>query len=452
MIVAKFGGAVLGGADGIRRVVGEIRSLAKPLLVVVSAFADVTNRLERIAGMAVNDAAGAHAALDAFVEYHRAIAHDVLSRDAYARWLDSIEPFVARLVEVINGLAIVRDLSARTLDLVVHYGERFSASLLAAALADDASASGAPRVAAVSALDVVITDAAHRYARPDPELTRERVEERLRPALAENDVVVIEGYIARTSTGQATTMGRESSNYSATMLAGMLGADAVRIYTSVPGILTADPALIPGSRTLPRMSYGMANTLAELGAKVLHPRTVTPVERASIPMVIAGIGGASTTIGAEGGGGCSIVLLPDAELLTLHTSTASSDAESFIRAVATEAPVIWHQRFRRRLQILLAASYPHASLPLHLIGEHVDAESRPVSAVSVVQESDLTGADLASFFNGLGDFAPLAIQGGIDARAVSVAVEREHGIEVVRELHRRFVETNEDVAGWQTHA
>jgi aspartokinase/homoserine dehydrogenase 1 len=468
MIVAKFGGTVLSGADGIRRVVGEIRSLEKPLLVVVSAFADVTNRLERIASMAPGDTAGAHDALHALVEYHRAIAHDVLTRDAYLRWLDAIEPFVARLEEVIDGLGIVRDLSARTLDLIVHFGERFSSSLLAAALADapandgstfdgsatDRSAADAVpmRVRAVSALEVIITNAAHRYARPDMELTRDRVEERLRPALAANDVVVIEGYIARSASGQATTMGRESSNYSATMLAGLLGAAEVRIYTSVPGILTADPALIAESRTLPRMSYGMANTLAELGAKVLHPRTVMPVERSRIPLVIASIGGASTTIGEACEGGCSIVLLPGAELVTIDTATTSSEVEGFIRAVTAEAPVIWYQRFRRRLQILLATPFPHPSLPLHLISDAAGASSLAVAVVSAVQEEELCGSDLASFFNALGNATPLAMQGGINSHAVSVALDRSAGMGAVRELHRRFVEMREEVAGWQPHA
>lgn len=459
MIVVKFGGALLAGVDGIRRVASEIRSLPKPLLVVVSAFADVTNRLERLAGTALNDTAGAQANLDALVEYHRSIAHEVLSREAYLRWLDTIEPYVARLEDVVKGLGIVRDLSPRTLDLVVHFGERFSSSIVTAALDDNAGAeNGASRlnVAAVCALDVIITDTTHRYARPDLELTRERVDERLRPALAANDVVVIEGYIARSSSGQATTMGRESSNYSATMLAGMLGADEVRIYTGVPGILTADPILFAQARTLPRMSYAMANTLAELGAKVLHPRTVTPVERARIPLVITSIGGASTTIGAEGegesGGGCSIVLLPGAQLITVETSTTSSAIEGFIRALGGEAPIIWHQRFRRRMQILLASEYPHPTLPTHLITEPVKASSSPVAVVSAVQEGRFTGEDLATFFAALGDRSPLAMQGGIDSHAISVALDRNAGVAAVRELHRRFIEMKEEVAGWQPHS
>jgi hypothetical protein len=430
MIVAKFGGAVLDGAAGLRRVCDEIRSLPRPLLVVVSAFADVTNMLERLAETALADPHAAAALLDELIDHHTGIARDLLSDDRLRGWLDRIEPYRARLREVIQGLGIVRELSPRTLDLVVHFGERLSSALVLAALGEEALG--------ITALDLIITDDRHRYARPDLTLTAERVEERLRPLLGEGRIIVTEGYIARGSSGQATTMGRESSNYSATLLAGMLAAAEVRIYTRFPGILTADPRLLPEARTIPRMSYGMAKALAELGAKVLHPRTVAPVERAGIPLVITGIGGGSTTIGGAGGDGYSVAVLGDATLLSIETGTASVALDPFIRALAAEVPIIWQQRFRRRLQVLLAGRYPHPSFPTTSIAEPVEIGRREVAVISVVREEPFDGASLRELFGALGELVPLAVQGGIDSRAASVAVPREIAADVARGLHERF--------------
>jgi|GEM_PF-2321186 len=436
MIVAKFGGTVLNGSVGLRQACDEIVSLPRPLLVVVSAFADVTNMLERLADAAMSDTAAAIARLDELVEFHGGIARDLLPEPAYGAWRAVVEPYRLRLLEVIQGIGIVRELSPRTLDLVVHFGERFSSALVLAVLGEHG---GAGDVVGVTALDLIITDAGHRYARPDTELTRERVLERLKPLLAGDRIVVTEGYIARSSSGQATTMGRESSNYSATLLAEILCADAVRIYTGVPGILTADPRLLPEARTISRMSYGMANTLAELGAKVLHPRTVAPVERASIPLVITGIGGDSTTIGIEGEGGNSVAVLRDAVLISIETATASASLDPFIHAVAAESPIIWQQRFRHRLQIVLAGRYPHPSLPTALIGEPVETEMLEVAVVSLVREQRFDGASLAKFFGALRGYVPLAMQGGIDGRAASAVVPNDAAVAVGRALHESFM-------------
>jgi len=446
MIVAKFGGAVLDGSEGLRRVCGEIRALPKPLLVVGSAFVGVTNRLERIAEAAIGDPSAALRQLDALVEYHAAIARELLSPAAFDEWLGEMAPFVRRLRDVVEGLGIVRELSQRTLDLVVHFGERFSSALLAGALADGDA--GGP-VTCISALDLIITDASHRYARPDLELTRERVEQHLRPALAGDAVVVTEGYIARSVSGQATTMGRESSDYTATLLAGLIGAGEVRIYRAVPGIMTADPHVLPGARTLGRVSYGMANTLAELGSKVLHPRTVVPVEHASIPLVITAIGGPATTIGVSGENGCSITLLPSAELIELDMETASAAIDPFLRGLGAHAPVIWHHRLRRRMQVLLSGAFP-GPLPLGLIAEPVRVKRLEVAVVSLVCEEPPSGAALEQFFATVaGHFLP-ALQGGLDGHSISVALDRAVAHDAVRELHRYFVEQAREVERWQS--
>ncbi len=429
MIVAKFGGGVLDGAEGLRRVREEILRLPSPLLVVVSAFANVTNRLERVASDALSDPIAARQQMIEVVEYHATIARNVLSEVPSAIWREGVEPFVRRLDEVIQGISIVRELSPRTLDLVVHFGERLSSSLLLAALGNDALG--------IPALELIITDNAHRYARPDLELTAERVESHLRPRLLDNTIVVTEGYIARTRSGEATTMGRESSDYTATMLAEILGATEVRLYTRVQGILSADPAIVDDPRPIPTMSYGMARSLAELGAKILHPRTVAPVERAGIPLVITSLGGVATTIRADGGDPeeVSVALLPDAELLLLETTTVGSSVEEFLRLLAREVPIIWHQRFRRRLHVVLSAPWPHDELPIEKINEPVTYERHRVGVVSLVREGMIDRAGLEFFMRHLPADTLRGVQWGIDPHAVSALVNTDAAIDAVRQLH-----------------
>jgi aspartate kinase len=235
-------------------------------------------------------------------------------------------------------------------------------------------------------------------------------------------------------------MGRESSSYSATMLGEMLGASEVRIYTDVPGILTADPTLIPSARTLPHLDYATAHTLAELGAKVLHPRTVRPVERGGIPLVITTFGGASTVIDARGGDdGYSVVMLPEATLVSVETAAVNADMGPLVRALSSTVPVLWLHQFRRRVRIVTSRPVSGEERFDVMDGELRTTGLSDVAVVSLVRHRGISGEDLACFFTELRDRFPLAMQGGIDARAISVALPPEDAGDIVRRLHDRFV-------------
>lgn len=432
MIVAKFGGAVLQTADGVRLVRQEILSLESPVLVVVSAFAGITNMLERLAGGAIADPARALQLLDVVLGFHSAIASDLLPEPAFEQWRRDVVPLEARLSEVIRGLGIVRELSPRTLDLVVHFGERFSSSIILASL----QAIGT-RARHLPATDLVITDEVHRFARPDIETSRERVVTRLLPALEQDRCVVTEGYIARSRLGEITTMGRESSDYSATLLGWLAGARQVRIYTGTPGVLTADPALASDAVTIPTLGYAAARTLAELGAKILHPRTVNPVEEGDIPLVIVDMKGRGTRIGRSGrGDSASVVLLPDAAVISIALPTVDFEIVRMLRHIATEVPVVWHHQFRRRLQIVTVRQPSQALLGSSLLP---GATMQPVAVVSLVREAGIGANDLEAFFASLAGCSPIALQGGIDSLSVSVALEARHAAEAARRMHRTLV-------------
>jgi aspartate kinase len=435
MIVAKFGGGLLDSAEGLARVRDEILRLPRPVLIVASAFSQVTNRLEAIAQSALASEHDALSLLVSLVEDQRAIARSVLGSESFARWQAEIDPIVTRLDELVRGLAIVHELSARTLDLAVSAGERLASATLVAALRE----AGGPAIA-LSATDLIITDNRHRFARPNIELTAARVRERLRPLLDGEAIVVTEGYIARSISGETTTMGRESSNYSATLLGQLTGASEVWIYAAVPGILTADPALVPDARTLEHLSYPTARTLAELGAKILHPRTVTPVEEAGIPLVIRSLDGASTRIDASSDGdACSIVLLPDSSLISAVAPAVSSSEEAFVRELSERAPLVWRTRFRRRMQFVTASRVRQESIPVHLLEAPSVCVTIEGAVVSLVRESGIDGGDLAAFFGALGDRTPLAILGGIERHAIGAFVEGDDAHRLVDRLHEQFV-------------
>lgn len=436
MIVAKFGGAVLGNASGVLRACSTIRSLPSPQLVVVSAFANVTNWLEQIAHRATEDSTEAFRLLQELLKYHEKIAAELLPEPAYVAWLNHVIPWASRLDEIIQGLSIVRELSPRTLDMVVHYGERYSSSIVAAALQQVTDIPVVP----ISALELIITDDAHRYARPHIDLTRERVEALLHEYHGKEVILLTEGYIARATSGEVTTMGRESSSYTATLLGQLLGADEVRIYTDVPGVMTADPTIVSTARTIPSMSYGMANALAELGAKVLHPRTVAPVERAGIPLVITSLQGGSTVIVSQPNHSTndtrSIALLPEASVVAIETELANVQFDQFCQTLAAEVPLLWRHHFRRKHTVVTARPIETTTrLPLDQIYGHIRADVQDAAVVSLISEHPITPGELYLFFSMLDEEPLLALQGGVDSRTVSVAVQRERAPHIVEQLH-----------------
>ena len=470
MLVVKFGGSILNGSEGLCRACAEVENLPRPLLLVVSAFADVTNRLEDVAKTALSDRVGAERKIDALFEEHRKIAEGTLSVENVSRWEAETEEWREQIGRIIEGLSIVGELSPRTLDLMVHFGERLSSSLVAGRL-------GVP---VVSATDLLITDNNHRYARVDLDLSRERVLRTFEPLLQSDrkpdpgedgqakregretgegnveiapplrqvarevaDVIVTEGYIARGKDGEITTMGRESSDFSAALFGEFLHASEVRIYTGVPGIMTADPGVVPEAQTISRMSYAMAREIASLGAKVIHPRTVRPVERAGIPLVFNDLNGARTVIGGqESGGGLSITAESNASLLTFRLARADADLSSLLDRLMRSVPVIRTARAGRTMRVLL--SVPLAD-PERLVrqeemeGMILESEAIPVALLSCVREGGIGGEEAVEFLKAIGSVPLLSLWSDSTERSISALVHPDQASDIVRALHRQYV-------------
>lgn len=283
--IMKFGGTSVGDATRIRKVVEIIREAARQsdVVAVVSAMCGVTNRLIEAATQSqAGNRESAEAIFEELRDRHNAVVnsliHSIPLRSRINRELREIREEGEGLCQ---GTALLRELTPRAYDSISSLGERLSARLVAAALAECGEKSEA-----IDATELVVTDNCHGSADPVTGPTRERCESRLRPLLQRDVIPVVTGFIGATQEGALTTLGRGGSDYSATILGAALDADEVIIWTDVDGLMTADPRLVPGVSTINEISYREAAELAHFGAKVLHPKTLRAVTQCGIPLLI----------------------------------------------------------------------------------------------------------------------------------------------------------------------
>ncbi len=252
-------------------------------VAVVSAMSGVTNKLIEAANKAqAGHAKDATVVLDGLRELHETALTSLTGKEPERAAVRVIlEQVFADGKRLCEGTALLRELSARTLDAISSLGERLSAPLVSLAVRELGLKSEP-----FAATELIVTDAYHGGAEPIMELTREKSQARLRPVLEKGIVPIVTGFLGATSTGELTTLGRGGSDYSATILGAALDADEVIIWTDVDGVLTADPRLVSEAKTIPEISYREAAELAYFGAKVLHPKTLKPVVQAAIPVWI----------------------------------------------------------------------------------------------------------------------------------------------------------------------
>jgi len=271
MRVLKFGGTSVGSAENLAKVVGIVRAEgADPYPVVVaSAHSGVTDELLLQARAAVRG----RYSLKKLRQRHRALWAEI------GVSLEPVEPLFDELNDLLRGLALVRELTPRTLDLVASYGERWSCRGIAQHLEKE----GIPAVA-VDAYDLGLrTDSRFTSANPDPSCYPEV--RRALKAIKER-VPVVTGFIAKDARGDVTTLGRSGSDFSATILGAAIRADEVQIWTDVDGVMTADPRIVKEAKSIPVLSIAEASELAYYGAKVIHPATMLPAIENRIPVIV----------------------------------------------------------------------------------------------------------------------------------------------------------------------
>src|ERR1035441_5067017 len=278
----KFGGTSVGSAERMKAACDLIATEAarRPVLAVVSAMSKITDLLLDTTRHAEGgDQAGIDNNLRQLETRHFEAASDLVPPSEQARVHGKIDEIVAEFRRIVNGIQMLGHRPPRTVDEAVAVGERLSALLVSEHL----KSRGIP-AAAVNAVEVVVTDAVFNNASPLMEATETKARERILPLLQAGKIPIVTGFNGATVDGRPTTLGRGGSDFSASILAAVLKAEELWIWTDVDGIMTADPRLVPDAKILDAITYAEAAELAYNGAKVLHPRTLAPLVDKKIPV------------------------------------------------------------------------------------------------------------------------------------------------------------------------
>ncbi|MGX2968425.1 lysine-sensitive aspartokinase 3 [Ursidibacter sp. B-7004-1] len=272
--VAKFGGTSVANFDAMSACANIVIADANTKVVVLSASAGVTNYLVELANGC--DANRRSEILDAV----RAIQYNIINK---LQQPDAVSAQIEDILQHITGLAESASLatSAALTDELICHGEMMSTRIFTQLLAER----NYPAVW-VDVRNVVATNSHFGKAAPNDEKTQQQTDAVLKPLLAEGKIVITQGFIGRDDEGKTTTLGRGGSDYSAALLAEVLNANDVLIWTDVPGIYTTDPRVVPMAKRIDTISFNEAAEMATFGAKVLHPATLLPAVRSNIPVYV----------------------------------------------------------------------------------------------------------------------------------------------------------------------
>ena len=280
--VVKFGGTSVQDGAAFARAVKIIKAHAKSgLVVIVSAMSGVTNALiESFRGVSTRGVESSLALLEEHFSRHVQVAEELIPARA-AQVLQLIDASRSEITELLGWANQSSTLDMRIHDALASSGERLAAALLTMVLAEHGVAAEY-----VDARCCVITNNEHGNAEPMLSELRQHTRAELLPLVKRKRVPVLGGFFGATIDGVTTTLGRGSSDYSATLIGAALHAREIQIWTDVDGIQTADPRIVKTTRTVPHVSYEEATHLAKLGARVMHPKMIEPVIAQGIPIRI----------------------------------------------------------------------------------------------------------------------------------------------------------------------
>ena len=275
MKVIKFGGTSVGSPESLLNVKEIVLSAKEPTIVVVSALGGITDQLILTSRMAAAGDAGYEEQFREIIRRHVDVVRAVIpDSEGQTLLLTRMHYLLDELKNIFQGIYLIKDLSQKTSDTIVSYGERLS-TLIVGRLTD---------TECLDARDFIKTEKKHSKHVLDAELTGHLV----RQAFAQMPQrVLVPGFIASDKqTGIITNLGRGGSDYTASILAAELDADALEIWTDVDGFMTADPRVISSAYTINELSYVEATELCNFGAKVVYPPTIYPVCHKNIPIYI----------------------------------------------------------------------------------------------------------------------------------------------------------------------
>lgn len=272
MDIFKFGGASVKDANAVRNLKEILKKFRKgPLVVVISAMDKTTNKLEELVKLGMEGESSGEL-MNELRTFHEEVSNELMGH--------TCEKAAALLEDLDGEVRSVKGLPwVRAYDRIVPFGELLSTSIIAEFLSDEIP------VHWHDAREIVTTDEFFTEANIKWDLTEQKAKEQLTPIL-KSQVVVTQGFIGRTESGDTTTLGREGSDFTGAIMASCLDAKSFTVWKDVPGILNADPKLKSNAEQYDQISYREATEMTYYGAKVIHPKTLKPLAQKHIPLIV----------------------------------------------------------------------------------------------------------------------------------------------------------------------
>ncbi|PKL06513.1 MAG: aspartate kinase [Spirochaetae bacterium HGW-Spirochaetae-9] len=453
----KFGKAVADSA-AILEVAARAREAVgqNSVLVVVSAMSGVTDSLFL----------AAKAAEGADLSVAKRVCADLRSRHlAAARELSpgvsspgvsspgvsspgaeaEIESIISALDSRLQGVRLVGELSDRNMDEIAAAGERLSSILVALAL----------EAPCMDARTLLRTDSRFGRAKADESATARQVTERLLPLLKPGRIAVTQGYIGSDSLGSTTTLGRGGSDYSASLFGAALRASEIRIWTDAEGILTGDPQIVPGARTVDVLGCEEASELVAYGARILHPATIRPALEAGIPVTVRSMKkphGKFTTIRPESSSGKAVVAIAmrrDVAVISVRQALMMEQSGFLARLFAAfgrlgvSVDLVSTSEICVSVSLNMGAPLEKLASELAELGTVDIMKDRAVIAIvgDMLKE---TPPLLRKTFNALGDVDIDMLSMGANDINLSIVLKAGEADEALRRLHAAFFGSDAD--------
>ncbi|HLH08762.1 MAG TPA: lysine-sensitive aspartokinase 3 [Terriglobales bacterium] len=447
MIVMKFGGTSVENATAINRVAKIVSSrVSENPVVVVSAMAKVTDQLVAMANYA--GGGDAETALDLSRKLrarHIEASTELLGNSKSKAFLADIERDFSALDDLLRGICAVGEITPRTTDNILSFGERVNSKIVAAAFC--ASEMNAMHV---DSRECIVTNNQFTRAIPDFDATNDRLAAKIRPLLSKGAIPVMGGFIGATREGIVTTIGRGGSDFSAAIVGAGLDATRIEIWTDVDGMKTTDPNLCPNALRIKTIAFEEAAELAYFGAKVLHPSTLLPAVQKNIPVLVLNSrnpGNEGTRIVARATH-CrnpfkAIAAKKRITIIDI-VATRMLGAHGFLRAVfevfdkhRCAVDVVSTSEVSVSLTVDSNESIPALAADLEKLGD-VKYEGRKAIVCMVGENIRETPGVAAKVFGAIADTNVRMISQGASEINITFVVEEDDVPEVVRQLHEVF--------------
>ena len=285
-LVVKFGGTSISSVKNIIEVAKILHNLSKKnqIITVCSAISGVTDDLIQISKfIQKGNKDKAKKLTKKIIQKHKQLADDLIKKPQNRKkLLEKLKSDSKELEHLLHGIILLGEVTPRSMDYLISFGERLSINLVAYALLDLGSKS-----IPLTGKDIgIVTDSNFGEARPLMDTTRIRISKIAEPLLAKKIIPIVGGFAGADQHGKFTTFGRGGSDYTATIIASCINSDEIWLMSDVDGLMTADPKIVKNAKVLKEVSYVEAIEMALFGAKQIHPRTFEPLLSKKIPMRI----------------------------------------------------------------------------------------------------------------------------------------------------------------------